>query len=149
MSTEASAAEIIIIMNGKLTHTLKMHDGDRGQGRVGQEQHSPMPSARARLGTGLSGVATSQFQAVEDTTIGTTQGSSSNTLNRCCRGSWCAAATPSPRPISQEPNTPTMVNTSVNRAAFQNDSAVRTSTIVLEADELAGDDQGARCAGTG
>ena len=49
-----------------------------------------MPNSPSRRGTGLCGVATSQFQAVADTTTGTTQGSNSNTLNSTIAGNSCA-----------------------------------------------------------
>jgi hypothetical protein len=128
LSTEANAADVISIMNGKLTHTLKMHTVIAANVGSARNNNSPRPSARARVGTGLSGVATSQFQAVDDTTIGTTQGNISRILNTVLPGILVRSNSAKPMPISQEPNTPTMVNTRVNRAAFQNDALVRTST---------------------
>src|SRR5690349_15223249 len=80
VSTEASAAEIIIIMNGKLTQTLKTITVMAA--RLGSARNSGVPRPRLRNSEGmrLSGVATNQFHAVEDTTMGTTQGRSSRTL---------------------------------------------------------------------
>src|SRR6478735_9323950 len=126
VSTEARAAEIIIIMNGKLTQTLKTITVM--EARVGSARNSgvPRPRFRNRAGIRLSGVATSQFQAVEDTTIGTTQGRSSRTLNVLPAGILVRRSRARPRPTSQDPNTPTMVNQRVNWAAFQNAGEVRT-----------------------
>ena len=67
-------------MNGKLIQTLKTQTvilASRGSAR---NRTLPSPSASARMGIGLCGVATSQFHAVAETTTGTTHGSSSSTL---------------------------------------------------------------------
>ena len=131
-------------MNGKLTQTLKTQTVIGGEGRVGQEQRGAEPEVRGTAtGIGLSGVATSQFQAVEDTTIGTTQGSSSSTLKVPPAGILVRSSRARPRPTSQEPNTPTMVKIRVNRAAFQNAVGGQDVGEVLGADEVAGGDQGA------
>ena len=87
-------------------------------------------------GMRLSGVPTSQFQAVEETTIGTTQGRSSRTLKVPPAGILVRSSRARPRPTSQEPKTPTMVNNRVNRAAFQNASEDRTAAKFSAADEL-------------
>ena len=72
-------------------------------------------------------MATSQFQAVEETTIGTTQGSINSTLNTVFPGILVLSSSARPRPTSQEPNTPTTVKITVNRAAFQNRALDSTS----------------------
>src|SRR5690349_17858340 len=107
-------------MNGKLTHTLNTHTVIFA--RVGSARNSgvPRPSACARLGSGLCGVATSQFHAVDDTTMGTTQGSSSSVLNTARPGRRVRSSNANPNPTDQLPNTPTTVKISVKTTARQN-----------------------------
>ena len=102
---------------------------------------SPNPRRAASAGIGLVGVATSQFQAVDETTIGTTQGSISSTLNTVFPGTLVRSSSARPIPTSQLPNTPTTVKMTVNRAAFQNRGLVEHVDVVGQADELAGHDQ--------
>ena len=73
-------------------------------------------------------MATSQFQAVADTTTGTTQGSNSSTLNSPLPGMRVRSSSANARPSNHDPKTPTIVKMIVNRVAFQNDSDVRTVT---------------------
>src|SRR5579875_589045 len=126
MSTDASAEDIIIIMKGKLIHTLKTQTVIFA--KVGSARNStlPSPSQEARIGSGLCGVATSQFQEVADTTTGTTQGRSSRTLNRPPAGIRVRSRSAKARPTSQLPKTPVTVKIKVNKAPFQNQSSVRT-----------------------
>ena len=115
-------------MNGKLTHTLNTQT--RILAQVGSARNSGGPSPRFSnsMGMGLELVATSQLIAVEDTTIGTTQGSSSSTLKMPPAGILVRSSSASASPTAQLPNTPTMVKTTVNPAAFQNVLLVRSST---------------------
>ena len=78
-------------------------------------------------GSGLAEVATSQFHEVADTTIGTTHGSSSRTLNIPRAGIIERSRRASPRPTSQLPNTPARVKMRVNSAARQNARLVSVS----------------------
>ncbi len=73
------------------------------------------------------GVATSQFTAVAETTIGTTHGSIKSTLNTVFPGILVRSSRARPSPTSHEPNTPTRVKITVNPAAFQNRLLDKTS----------------------
>src|SRR3954453_7260987 len=107
-------------MNGKLTHTLNTQTMTFA--RVGSARNSgvPRPRACARLGSGLCGVATSQFQAVDDTTTGTTHGSNSSVLKTPRAGIRVRRSNARPSPITQLPNTPTTVKIRVNSTDRQN-----------------------------
>ncbi len=114
------------IMNGKLTQTLKTQTMIWAHVGSARKSGAPSPSAAVSLGSGLSAVATSQFQDVEETTIGTTQGSRSSTLKNPRAGILVRSSSAKPSPTSQLPNTPTSVKTSVKPTAFQNAELVRT-----------------------
>ncbi|WP_236006708.1 hypothetical protein [Clavibacter zhangzhiyongii] len=79
------------------------------------------------IGTGLWGVATSQFHDVDETTTGTIHGSSSSTLKSPLAGIRVRSSSARARPTSHEPKTPTTVNTIVNVVALRNCSDMSTS----------------------
>src|SRR5690242_12278632 len=114
-------------MKGKLTQTLNTQTVIAASVGSARNSRLPNPRLRARRGTGLSGVATSQFQAVEDTTIGITHGSISSTLKIPPAGIFARSSSASAMPMSQLPKTPTSVDIRVNQAAFQNAGRVNTS----------------------
>jgi hypothetical protein len=72
-STAARADDIMTIMNGKPAQTLNKQTVTFAS--VGSERNSGSSNPRVwmSIGTGLSLVAISQFQAVVETTTGTTQ----------------------------------------------------------------------------
>src|SRR5688572_20032705 len=111
-------------MKGKLIHTLKTHTVIAARVGSARNSTSSMPNSPSSRGTGLCGVATSQFQAVADTTTGTTQGSNSSTLNAPLPGIRVRSSKANARPSAHDPNTPTIVKMTVNRVAFQNASDV-------------------------
>ena len=78
-------------------------------------------------GTGLVGVATSQFHDVDVTTTGTTQGSSSSVLKKPGACILFRSSSASARPTTQLPKTPTRQNTTVNRTACQNAGLCRAA----------------------
>ena len=79
------------------------------------------------MGIGLSAVATRKLTAVAETTTGTTQGSSSNTLKTPLNGTSVRSSNAMPRPTIQLPNTPTSVKITVNLAAAQKSALCRTA----------------------
>src|SRR3954454_1401464 len=120
LSTDSRAADIIIIMKGKLIQTLNTQTVTWASTGLARKRTLPSPSHSHRIGSGLCGVAPSQFQAVADTTTGTTHGSSRSTLKTALPGILVFSRTAIASPSNQLPNTPTRVKISVNLAAAQN-----------------------------
>src|SRR6185312_8986112 len=120
MSTDASADDIIIIMNGKLIHTLNTHTVTWARNGFARNRTFPSPSAWARIGSGDCGVATSQFHDVAETTTGTTQGRRRSTLKMPLPGMRVLRNRASARPMTQLPKTPTTVKTMVKIVAWMN-----------------------------
>ena len=115
-------------MKGKLIQTLKTQTVICASNGSARNRTFPSPSAWARIGSGLCGVATSQFHAVAETTTGTTQGSSRSTRNTVLPGSRVFSRIARARPTNQLPNTPTRVKIRVNRAARQKPGSLSTLT---------------------
>src|ERR1017187_7623190 len=135
---------MIIIMNGKLIQTLNTQTVTRASAGLARNRIFGKPSAEARTGSGLwgvaprrfhdvpettlgrttgsglCGVATRKFHDVAETTIGTTQGSSSSTLNTPRAGIFVRSSSATARPTAQLPNTPVTVKITVKLALAQN-----------------------------
>src|SRR3954447_8637475 len=107
------------IMKGKLIQTLNTQTVRAASVGLARKSTSPNPRLLARTGIGLEEVATSQFQDVAETTTGTTQGSSSRTLNTPVPGILVRISSARARPMAQLPKTPARVKMTVNWAAFQ------------------------------
>src|SRR4051812_3943928 len=114
-------------MNGNEIHTLKRQTTTFASTGSARKSTFPKPRCSAITGRGLCGVATSQFHDVAETTVGTTQGRRSSTLNSPPAGMWVRRSRLIASPTSQEPNTPTTVKTTVKDVADQNEGWVRTS----------------------
>ncbi|BDZ48160.1 hypothetical protein GCM10025867_39430 [Frondihabitans sucicola] len=122
VSTDANADDIIIIMNGNEIHTLKTHTTIFASVGSARNNTFPKPRCANRIGNGDCGVATNQFHDVADTTTGTIHGNNNNTLNKPFAGICVRNNNDNARPTIHDPNTPTIVKTNVNNAAFQNDA---------------------------
>src|SRR3712207_1476133 len=109
-------------MNGKLIHTLNTQTVIWASTGSARNSTLPSPSEFASIGSGLCGVATSQFHDAADTTTGTIQGSRRSTLNTPPAGILVRSSSARASPMIQLPNTPTIVKTTVNRVECQNAS---------------------------
>src|ERR1035441_893899 len=124
--TPAKAALAMSIMNGKLSHTLNRQTKTLAWNGLSKGSNRPSPRWPAITGTGLPGVATSQFQAVEDTTTGTIQGNRRRVLNKPLACTLLRNSIARPRPMTQLPKTPTTQKMSVNSADCQNWGLLRS-----------------------
>src|SRR5699024_1075561 len=80
-SIPSRAADIMRNMKGKLIHTLNRQTMMTAMVGSARNRTSGNPIAVNRRGSGLEAVATSQFQLIDVTTTGTTQGSRNATLS--------------------------------------------------------------------